>query len=46
MATLLINGERREVSADPRMPLLWALRDGMRDPRVSASQACRPRRRQ
>ena len=27
MATLLINGERREVSADPRMPLLWALRD-------------------
>ena len=27
MATLLINGERREVAADPGMPLLWALRD-------------------
>ena len=27
MATLLINGERREVNAAPGMPLLWALRD-------------------
>ncbi len=27
MITLLVNGERRTVSADPAMPLLWALRD-------------------
>jgi aerobic-type carbon monoxide dehydrogenase small subunit (CoxS/CutS family) len=27
MATLLINGERREVNASPGMPLLWAIRD-------------------
>lgn len=27
MATLLVNGERREVDADARMPLLFALRD-------------------
>jgi isoquinoline 1-oxidoreductase alpha subunit len=27
MTTLLVNGERREVDADPGMPLLWALRD-------------------
>ncbi len=27
MATLLVNGERREVNAAPEMPLLWALRD-------------------
>jgi aerobic-type carbon monoxide dehydrogenase small subunit (CoxS/CutS family) len=27
MITLLVNGERRTVDADPSMPLLWALRD-------------------
>ncbi len=27
MATLLINGERREFDADAAMPILWALRD-------------------
>lgn len=27
MITLLVNGERRTVDADPAMPLLWALRD-------------------
>jgi isoquinoline 1-oxidoreductase alpha subunit len=27
MITLLVNGERRTVEADPAMPLLWALRD-------------------
>ncbi len=27
MTTLLVNGERREVDADPGMPVLWALRD-------------------
>jgi isoquinoline 1-oxidoreductase alpha subunit len=27
MITLQINGERRELDADPAMPLLWALRD-------------------
>jgi len=27
MITLQINGERRELAADPAMPLLWALRD-------------------
>jgi len=27
MITLRINGERRELDADPAMPLLWALRD-------------------
>jgi len=27
MATLHINGERREVNAAPGMPLLWAIRD-------------------
>lgn len=27
MVTLQINGERRELDADPAMPLLWALRD-------------------
>ncbi|MBM4187992.1 MAG: (2Fe-2S)-binding protein [Gemmatimonadetes bacterium] len=27
MATITINGEAREVSADPSMPLLWVLRD-------------------
>lgn len=27
MTTLLVNGKRLEVDADPRMPLLWALRD-------------------
>lgn len=27
MITLLVNGERRSVDADPAMPLLWALRD-------------------
>jgi len=27
MITLLVNGERRTVDADPAMPLLWVLRD-------------------
>ena len=27
MATILINGQSREVAADPSMPLLWVLRD-------------------
>ena len=27
MATLLVNGEAREVDAPPEMPLLWVLRD-------------------
>ncbi|MEZ4293435.1 MAG: (2Fe-2S)-binding protein [Polyangiaceae bacterium] len=27
MLTLTVNGERREVDADPDMPLLWVLRD-------------------
>jgi aerobic-type carbon monoxide dehydrogenase small subunit (CoxS/CutS family) len=27
MATLLVNGRRRRVNADPQMPILWALRD-------------------
>ena len=27
MLTLLVNGERRTVDADPAMPLLWVLRD-------------------
>jgi isoquinoline 1-oxidoreductase alpha subunit len=27
MVTLTVNGERRELDADPAMPLLWALRD-------------------
>ena len=27
MITLLVNGERRSVDADPAMPLLWVLRD-------------------
>ena len=27
MITLLVNGQRRSVDADPAMPLLWALRD-------------------
>ena len=27
MITLLVNGERRTVDADPAMPLLWILRD-------------------
>jgi isoquinoline 1-oxidoreductase alpha subunit len=27
MITLLVNGERHTVDADPAMPLLWALRD-------------------
>lgn len=27
MTALLVNGERREVDADPGMPVLWALRD-------------------
>jgi isoquinoline 1-oxidoreductase subunit alpha len=27
MATLLVNGERREVNVPPDMPLLWVLRD-------------------
>lgn len=27
MATITVNGEAREVSADPSMPLLWVLRD-------------------
>jgi len=26
MITLLVNGRRRTVDADPAMPLLWALR--------------------
>ena len=30
MLTLLVNGERRTVDADPAMPLLWALRDLLR----------------
>ena len=30
MITLLVNGERRTVEADPAMPLLWALRDLLR----------------
>ena len=27
MITLLVNGSRHTVDADPAMPLLWALRD-------------------
>lgn len=27
MTTLLVNGERRQLDADPSMPVLWALRD-------------------
>jgi isoquinoline 1-oxidoreductase alpha subunit len=27
MATITVNGQSREVAADPSMPLLWALRD-------------------
>jgi len=27
MATILINGQSRDVAADPSMPLLWVLRD-------------------
>ena len=27
MATITVNGQPREVAADPSMPLLWALRD-------------------
>ena len=27
MATLLINGRRRDIDADPQTPLLWAIRD-------------------
>ena len=27
MTTLDVNGQRREVDAEPTMPLLWALRD-------------------
>ena len=27
MITILVNGERRTVDADPTMPLLWVLRD-------------------
>ena len=30
MAKLTINGEARELQADPDMPLLWALRDELR----------------
>jgi isoquinoline 1-oxidoreductase alpha subunit len=30
MITLLVNGERRTVDADPAMPLLWVLRDLLR----------------
>ncbi len=37
MITLLVNGKRRTVDADPAMPLLWALRDllGLRGTKYS-----------
>lgn len=30
MTTLIVNGERREVDADPAQPLLWALRENLK----------------
>ena len=30
MATLIVNGERREVEVDPNQPLLWALRENLK----------------
>ncbi len=30
MATLIVNGERREVDVDPNQPLLWALRENLK----------------
>ena len=30
MATLIVNGERREVDVDPNQPLLWAIRENLK----------------
>ena len=30
MATLIVNGQRREVDVDPNQPLLWALRENLK----------------
>ena len=30
MATLIVNGERKEVDGDPAQPLLWALRENLK----------------